>query len=207
MRVLNRLREVRGLGPRRYELFMRRNASLRKLVADEVNITEEMVNQEHERRYGRQVVIRLIVVPLLADAQHLLDRLEASDSFEDLAVRVSIHPSAGTGGLLQPFSEEHADVERVLREVAFETAVGQISSPIAMAEGFGLLRVERIIDAEAVALADVREDLTRVARLRVEQLLMNLEARVLLEPADVTVLDAELDRQWQQRRREMRDLP
>lgn len=203
MRVLNRLREDRGLGPKRFDLFLRRNASLRALVADESQVSDAMLQQEYERRYGERIEIRMIVVPLLADAERVRDRLDAGEPFAKVASELSIHPSSVLGGLLRPFSRIDPDIEQAIRDVAFQTDPGQTSDPISAADGFAVIRVDQRIEAESVPLDDVRDELTRVARLRVEQVMMNRQARVLLESADVSVLDAHLDRLWQAQRRQM----
>ncbi|MBI1371130.1 MAG: hypothetical protein GC162_21070 [Planctomycetes bacterium] len=203
IRLLNQLRDDRGLGPVRFNLLLKRNAGLRRLVQPDVSVNEAMIGQAYEQQYGVKTVARLILVPSLTEAGALLNRLHAGESFIDLAIDVSKDASRAQGGLLPPISAQDATFPKGIRDVAVRLEPGQVSEPIAVEGGFAILKCERKISAQAVPLAQVHDDLARQLRLSVERSLMQRKARVLLEQAQVTVLDAEMDRAWKQQKKEM----
>ncbi len=116
-RLLRELRQRRGLGKVRFEHMLRRNAGLRKLVADQVTVSEAAIQQEFRRRYGEKYRARILVVPSLQKASKLRDRLLAGDaSFSDLAAMHSTDASADRGGLLSPISPADPSYPQSIRE-------------------------------------------------------------------------------------------
>jgi foldase protein PrsA len=182
-------------------MLLRRNAGLRKLVADEVTVPDELVERLHEQAYGEQVQIRLITVPTLKQAEAVRRRLAAGELFSDIAVDVSTDASGARGGLLPPISRHATVLPDAMVKVAWSEPVGRVSDPIALEGGFALVRVERRIPAQPTPLAEVRDELRDLAREQQTQRLMQREARALMDAADVTVLDAALDDAWQRQRR------
>lgn len=199
-RLLTQLRERRGLGPRRFEMLLRRNAALRKLVADEVQITPALIQQAYDMQYGQLTQVRMILSGSLKGASEALRRARGGESFIDLAIELSQDASRAQGGLLAPIAAEDPTWPQALREAAVKLAPGQISEPVALDAGWAILKCEKKIDQPARPLAEVRHELRDQVRLRLERLRMEQLARVLVEKADVTVLDADLDRSWKQQR-------
>ena len=64
-RLLADLRERRGLGPVRFAALLKRNAGLRRLVEDQVTVTEPAVRQAYRLAHGPAARVRLIVMPTL----------------------------------------------------------------------------------------------------------------------------------------------
>ncbi len=199
-RLLRQFREERGLGSTRFTMLLRRNAGLRKLVADEVTVPDELVERLHERAYGEQVQIRLITVPTLKQADAVRRRLAGGELFSDIAVEVSTDASGARGGLLPPISRNATVLPDAVVKVAWSEPVGQVSDPIALEGGFALVRIERRIPAQDTPLAEVRDELRDLAREQQTQRRMQREARALMDAADVTVLDAALDEAWRRQR-------
>jgi hypothetical protein len=85
------------------------------------------------------VTLRIIVVKTRAEADDVLKKLAASESFEDLAKRFSIVPSAKDGGYLG--SLDVATLPRDIQEALKGVGPGQISKPIETHRGFAILRV------------------------------------------------------------------
>jgi foldase protein PrsA len=200
VRLLNRLRDQRGLGPRRFPALLRRNASLRKLVADQVQVSDAMVAAAYEQRYGPKTVARMILVATLPEAAAVIHRLKAGESFTDLAINVSKDSSRDQGGLLPAISSEDASYPEAIRKTAARLAPGEVSDPVTLEQGFAILKCERKIEGEKTPLEKVAGELRQQVRLRAERSLMQRQARVLIEEGDATVLDNELDREWKQRR-------
>ncbi|MCA9290745.1 MAG: hypothetical protein KDA25_06430, partial [Phycisphaerales bacterium] len=104
IRLLRELRDRDGLGDARFASLLYRNAALRALVAPEVRVTEDAVQEMFEVLHGAKRQVRVMVVPTFAVAERMLQRLQAGESFADLAVAHSTDSSAPRGGLLEPIS-------------------------------------------------------------------------------------------------------
>lgn len=196
-RLLERLREARGLGPNRFELMLTRNAMLRKLVAGRVEINEALIRQAYEQRYGPQTVCRLILVDTLVEAERVLARLRAGEDFAAIAGLVSKDASRTQGGLIPAIAPDDPTYPSAVRDVAGRLDVGMVSDPIALEGGIALLKCDQKIAARSVEIESVRGELEKIVRLRIETLLMQQLARAELDAADVTALDAQLDQSYQ----------
>jgi foldase protein PrsA len=192
VRLLQELRERSGLGPARFEMLLRRNASLRALVRDTVVVSDEAVAAMHERRHGPRRQARLIVVKSLEEAQRAIDRLNAGEAFADVAAEASIDPSAARGGLLEPISAADPTYPRAIREALGLLKAGEISPPVLLPESFAILTLVREIPADDVSLGESRDAMARLVRLEQERLLMEQMARRLLGGATIAVFDDSL---------------
>jgi parvulin-like peptidyl-prolyl isomerase len=195
-RLLATLRSDRGLGPVRYAALIRRNALLRAMVAPEVSVTESDIAAHFDLQYGERRQARIITTPSLAGAVEAIRRLGDGASFADLAVELSTDSSAARGGLLAPVSRSDATYPQPLRTTLWTLEPGGISPPIMLDGSYAILECERIISANETPLETVRGEIEELARLHQERILMETLARELLAGASITILDAELDRQW-----------
>ncbi|MEO0587978.1 MAG: peptidylprolyl isomerase, partial [Planctomycetota bacterium] len=191
-----RLRAARGLTDERLASLMERNAALRALVADDIDVTEEAVRLAYEREYGRRRVARVAVLATPGEADRFMRELRLGGSFEQLAMARSIDPTAGAGGLLPPLSRASEGVAGSVREAVWTTAVGSVSGRVAVPEGFAVVRVERELGPTGRPMAQVRAELERRVRLTGEAQAMRELAASILRGARVTVLDADLDASW-----------
>ena len=96
-RLARQVRARQGLGRRRLEKLLWRNAALRALVRDRVEINDEVIGRMYEIIHGPKRQPRLIVVPTLNDAQGAINRVDAGELFADVAVDVSTDTSAARG--------------------------------------------------------------------------------------------------------------
>lgn len=200
-RLLEQLRERLGLGPLRFERFLQRNAALRKLVAGEAKVTDAMVRLAYEQRTTPQSVCRMILVPSLREATEVLRRLEAGEPFIDLAIARSQDESRIQGGLLPPIAPYDTSFPSAITATAGKLDPGQTSDPIALDTGFAILKCEKKITPETASYERIAPDLRKGLQLAIERNLMDRQARLLLRQADVTVLDAALDREYKARRK------
>jgi len=200
VRLLQRLRETRGLGPVRFARLLERNAGLRKLAAPKVQVTPAMVQAAWQQAYGEKSVVRMILVDSLVEAQAVIRRVNAGESFVDLAMQLSKDESRRQGGLLPAISAQDATFPQSIRDVSARLGVGQVSNAIQLDRGFAILRGERKISAAGLPLAQVEDALGRQVRLRQERNLMQQQVRVFLQEADVSILDGEMARIWKQQR-------
>lgn len=202
-RLLAQLREQRGLGDARFRRLLTRNAALRLLVQDEVEVSDATVREAYELRYGPRYEARLIVTADVATAGQVIQRARAGESFIDLAIAHSTDVSRAQGGLLAPISPVDPTYPASIRSALTQLQPGEVSEPITIENGLAVLKLERKIDGGAVQFDDVKEALSRKVRRQVERMHMQRLARTLLERADVLILDPGLDQSWKDQKDRM----
>lgn len=207
-RLLAEVRQLRGLGPVRFEALLWRNAALRRLVSDKVQVTEPAVRQEYRLSYGGSARVRLLMQSTLGEIQATRREIvDGGQAFGELAALRSIDPSAAQGGLLSPIRPDDSSYPQSLREVASQLEVGQVSEPIALDGGFALLKLDARLPGSEVSFEEVRGSLEQAVRLRAERVLMQQLARELTGSAEVVVLDPSLNAAWQNQRRSLLESP
>lgn len=195
-RLLDELRERRGLGDQRWKQSLFTRAALRALVQNEVQVTDGALQTAFELRYGPRYEVRLIVTESAAKAADLAHRAAQGESFIDLAINHSTDASSAQGGLIPPISPADATYPQAIRNAVVRLQVGQVSDPIMLDDGFALLRLERKIQGQPVQFDDVKAELARAVRLEVEQRLMHQLSRRLVQDTAVMVLDPALAQSW-----------
>jgi foldase protein PrsA len=203
--LLRRMRRREGLGDARFEALLRRNAGLRALVQDEVQITDQAVRRAYQREHGPRYQGRILVVETARRARALKEKLAAGAAFADLAAEHSTDRSARQGGLLSPISPAEASYPQIIRKTLTELDPGEVSDVISLSGGYGLLQLERRIEGDEVKLAEVEPALRRQVRRRAETMRMRQLARSMLAQADVVVLNPALDQSWQAHKRRLLD--
>lgn len=199
-RLLDTMRRSRGLGPVRFEALLRRSAMLRRLVADEVVVSDAAIEQAYEQAYGKRFQTRLITVSTLTEAQEIRRTLDQKAvPFGELAARRSTDASAGRGGLLEPISPADPSYPAPIRSILPQLKVGQVSPVIAIDSGYAILKLEQVIPASGVDPSSVRDEMGRRVRLQQERLLMDQLARRLLQSASITTHDPSLGWSWSAR--------
>jgi len=201
-RLLGQLRQRRGLGPRRFNALLERNARLRRLVSDRVNVTEQQVRRLHEVRYGPKRQARVMMLPDLSMAQQAIERVKEGRSFADVAVEWSTDQSAARGGLLEPISRSDGRYPAALREELWSLSVGEISAPVLLDNGYAVLQVVRTLSAEDVELEAVRSELEQAARLNQQRIVMDELVERILGDVSVTIFDESLRDAWKRRQDE-----
>ncbi len=199
-RLLGELRQRRGLGEHRFRKLLKRNAGLRLLVQDEVEVSDAAVDQAYQLEHGPRYEARLIVTGSLVNATELVRRARAGESFIDLAIAHSSDASRAQGGLIGSVSLVDPTLPKAVRVALGALEPGQVSDPVALERGFAVLRLERKVEGTGVDPDQVKAKLTEKVRRRVEWVLMQRRARTMLSEADVVVLDPLLHTDWQRRR-------
>ncbi|MCC6682790.1 MAG: peptidylprolyl isomerase [Phycisphaeraceae bacterium] len=190
-RLLAQLRERRSLGEKRFAEFLTRNAQLRALIAEQVEVTPAAIRLAYDQTYGPRYRARVIVTATLREAADLRQRAQ-SENFAELAMERSIDPSAAAGGLLEPINAADPAYPQAIREVLTRLEPNQVSEPVSVESGFAILKLEATIPGSAQALEDVRDKLAEQVRRRAQRLLMDQLARQLIEQANVVILDGAL---------------
>lgn len=202
--LIERVRQTRSLGERRFAALLERNAGLRALVrADEpVTITPEDIETAYQLKHGTRIKARLILVRSASTAQDALTRIKNGASFAEVAGEVSVDPSSQRGGLIEPVSPADGSYPVAVRRILQDMAPGATSDPIAVnwgnEAGFAIVRHEgELIRAGAPAKDQVAKQLEDEIRLVRERALMERKARNLVRSAGVSVMDPALGWSWE----------
>jgi parvulin-like peptidyl-prolyl isomerase len=199
-RLARQLRSRQGLGPQRLAMLLRRNAGMRALVRDRVEVTDEALRRMYEIIHGPRRQARLMVLPTLVDAQTAIDRVGAGEPFADVAVELSTDSSAARGGLLEPISRADPRYPQALREALWALMPGELSRPVFLGESYAVLILMHTIDGDGAEFGTVRPQLERQVRLNQERILMDDLARQLLTEANITIIDNEIKWSWDARK-------
>lgn len=199
-RLLLDVRRARNLGPARYAALLKRTAILRRLVQEDIHITNAAVEQMFQIRHGERFRARLITVDSERTADDVRRRAMAGEPFGELAAEFSTDESAQRGGLIEAISPADPTYPSGLRAALRVLEPGQVGPIVALGNGYAVLRLEERIEPDGVGLDGVRLSLERAVRLRQERLAMNELGARLLESARITVFDPNLAQSWRQRR-------
>ena len=155
-RYLVMLREERDISPDQY----RRDAiwpmlALRRLAANQAQVTDEELRKEFESEYGPQVRVRMIA--LLDQNTAVQVQKEAAahpEKFGDLAKQHSKDPnSAASRGIIAPIRMHIGEPE--LERVAFSLKKGEVSQVIPVANQFLVLLCEEQIEQRYISSQDM----------------------------------------------------
>ncbi len=197
--VLEQVRRSRGLGNVRFESLLRRNAILRALVENEVLIDADAARRVYDLRYGDRISARIITTSTLQEAQEAERRLRDGEPFSEVAARMSTDASAARGGIIEPVHPSDASYPAAIRQALLGAADGRTTPPVALEQGYAILRREGVHSSGAPSFEEVEAAMEREARLVQERALMDRLARSLLESAGLTVLDGSLGWSWSNR--------
>lgn len=196
VRLITEVRQRRGLGPERFAALLRRNALLRAMVRESIEVSPEQVELAWRIQHGGRVRIRLIIAQSLHEAQALHAQAVAAGNseivFAKLAETHSTDNSAPLGGLIEPFSTEDPAYEESVRRVAAQLAPGQIGPVVATANGYAVVLLTERLTPDGVALTQVREQLREQLTRRQERVRMDELATRLLGTAHIRVIDPSL---------------
>ncbi len=196
--ILERIRARRGLGPVRFEALLRRNAMLRALVRDSIEVSESEIQLAHGISAGPRARVRLLVAPTAQAALDAAARIQTNAgstgltlSFADEARRISTHASAGIGGDLGIVSPLDPALPEALRAQIDSAAAGQLTAIVQVGDSYGFALIEEQIDAlPSSALTPARRAAirTEIAN-RKERLEMERLAGRLVRDAEIQVID------------------
>lgn len=166
-RILGLVLARRNISRAEFRITVRRNATLRRIVEAQQTISEQQLQREFGRLYGKRVQIRHIQLAARGEVRRVLGHLSAGEAFEDVARMYSANRvTAEVGGLLAPISLEDDGVPAVLREVVSKLQPGQVSDTVRIGEWYHVLKLEGALPPEDVTFDAVRGALERRVRKR-----------------------------------------
>lgn len=142
-RYLMMLEQERNINVQQYRTeVVWRMLALKKLAADQIQVTDEDLKEAFESEYGPKVKARVIVVGSRQKAEDLLKRARANpDNFGDLAKNHSDDVNSASARGLVPPIRKHAGNEEI-EKIAFALKPGEISDIVAVGEKFLILKCE-----------------------------------------------------------------
>ena len=175
----------------------------RDVVAAEVSVTEEQLKeyyelnkgryQQDERRQARHILILFDDDEDGAEAvaDEMITRVRSGESFETLAAQYSKDgSSASNGGDLGALPR--AQLPDALGDAVFSMQEGDVEGPVKGDFGFHVVRLDKILDAGAAPLDEVRASLlTELQDEQAEGLFLALERRLsdaLFDATDIRAL-------------------
>jgi hypothetical protein len=199
-RLVEALRRTRGLGEARFSALLRRNAMLRALVRNRIQVDDDDVATAYAVRFGPRARSRLLVVPTERQAAELRSRLDPADprlsmAFADLAARYSTDASAARGGSLPPLSLSDPAYPASARQALRGLKPGEkLTQPVSVPGGFAVFLLEEMVPASsAPPPAQVADQLRQQVRAARERVAMDDLARRTLASAPLRVHDPSLD--------------
>ncbi len=199
--LLETLRASKGLGPTRYPRFLRRNAMLRKLVADIGSPSQAEYALSERIAFGPTSRVRLFVSPDRRAASELRQRVlaESPDAqrwvFADACSTSSIHPSAPRGGLIPKLSTADPSYPSILTDAIEQTQPGELSAVLSTDAGYALVLIESKTNAITPTPEQIRSVRAQLD-LRKQRIEMERLAGELLDAAQVIVTDRALNWTW-----------
>ncbi len=204
--LLQNVLAEKRISPAEFDLVLRRNAYLRKIVEQDGMFSDADYAAEYQRAYGERVRVRHIQLATLAEVARVQERLVAGETFKTLARTHSANrASAVSEGLLEPFARNEDQLPELFRQAAFALKPGDVSGAVRVGEWYHLIRVESHISREQRDLGIVRHTLTERLRRRLgEAAMFNLYERLLRE-ATMEVFDPVLSEAYLARTRARHD--
>ena len=165
-------------------------------LAEGQGVTEEALRQAYEAeqaRFGQperrsvRHILRTVQpgaddsaaeAAVLAEIEDIRRRIEAGESFEEVAKALSQDPgSASQGGSLGTI--EPGIMDPIFDQAAFALAAGSLSEPVKTRFGYHLIRVDEIVPASVKPFEEVRAELEQeLSRQQAESLYYDLGERL-----------------------------
>jgi len=137
--------------------------ALKKVAADQIQPTEQEIENAFESKYGEAVKTRLIVVETEQDANRVLAQAKAQpDTFPALVRKWSKDPSASANGLIQPIHHHVGDPQ--VEETVFNLRDGEISPVVKVGNQYLIFKSEGRLPAEQANYKVVRDQLAELVR-------------------------------------------
>lgn len=161
--------------------------ALKKLVGDQIEVTEEDIRKGYEANYGPRARCRAIVIDNLRRAQKVWEMARNKPTVEffgDLAEQYSIEASSRALRGEVPPIKKHGG-QPVLEEEAFKLKAGELSGIIQVADKFVILLCEGFTKPTNVELKEVRALITEDLREKKLRLAMAQRFEKLQQQATI----------------------
>jgi parvulin-like peptidyl-prolyl isomerase len=149
---------------RNIERSVLRRQVLSRELEQKTTVTEVDARAEYEKnkeQYGKSASVHLqeIVVPEAAQAQDVVRRARGGEDFSSLARALSTAGSRGAGGDLGQVAP--GDMNPELAKIVGALPAGGVSEPIALENGYRIVRVVAKEDATVTPFEDLRDEIMK----------------------------------------------
>lgn len=206
--LLLRVRAARGLGPARYAALLERNAMLRRMVAGEVTITADQLEQGKQVRFGQRYRGRVVITRSEREASAARGQVASAGSVQgmrekmsELAAQSTLTSSSYPGGVTEPISAADTAYPGSLRTVIAKMQPGELSPVIALDKAFAVFFLEEVLPGNANPSSRDVEEIRRTLQNATERIAMERKARQVMEAAGVNIVEPGLRWTWENRPR------
>lgn len=202
--LLNTLLTSQHLSRVEFDLVMRCNANLRKLVTPQARaiLTDDNIHEHFNALYGEKARVRYIRLPDMLAVSKVEEDLKAGRTFED-EMKLHAYDAIGwpTMGEPLPFTRKDINYPTEFKEVSFSLKPGEVSDPVQIKDSIFLVQLVELIPPQYANFDEykdwVRQDLYDSAvQADMKQYLQNL-GQIALKTMEIK--DPILRRQWDQR--------
>lgn len=173
------------------------SVALRKLVAGEVEVSDEDLQKAYEANYGPRIRCRAIVMDNLRRAQEVWAMYRAKptvENFAELASEYSIDPGGKSLGGIVPPIQRHGG-QAALEKEAFRLKEGEHSGVIQIGDKFIFLLCEGVTKPVAVDPEEVQDVLYTDILEKKQRVMMSRRFQQILDQASIeNILYPELSR-------------
>lgn len=197
--LLKFMLKSRGLTRPQMDLILQRQSLLRQLVDPNVIVTEAMIEDAYESRYGKRLSIWQLSSSNLRKMEQAKQELAEGKDFSKLIRELSEdEASLATGGLVGPFSRADSSIDSKIRQTAFALqAIGNRSEVVSTLDDSGqpwwhIIQLESVIEAQDIELNTVRESLMQTIKGQiVKQRMAELHQKIKID-TETFILDPKL---------------
>jgi len=155
------LQTERGLSPEQYQNdIIWPMLALKKLAGDNVQVTQQDMQQAFVRDYGQMVKARMIMLDNFRRAQEAYEKARKNpENFDELAQEYSIEPNSRSLGGTIPHVRRYSGNE-TLEDAAFKLKPGQVSGILEVDHGrYVILKCEGFTEPVVSNMEQVKDDL------------------------------------------------
>ncbi|MGN8644680.1 peptidylprolyl isomerase [Gracilibacillus sp. HCP3S3_G5_1] len=166
---------------------LRVNLLQEKAATEEVEVTDEEIQNRYERMQTNLVASHILVEDE-ETANEVIDKLNEGEDFAELAEEYSTDPgSSENGGDLGEFGA--GDMVAEFEDAAYGLEIDEISEPVQSSHGFHVIKVTDRVEVEDVEpLEDIEDQLRReIASTKIDQVALQTKIQDLLQNANIDV--------------------
>ncbi len=186
--------QKKGIGHSRKSTLLWRNAALRKLVQDNIEVHDDAVRRMFAILHGDVYPTRIIVLSTLQEANEAIQKLEDGSIFSDIAIEYSIDSSASRGGRVEPISPSDPSWPSPIRETISSIEIDLISNPILIGDRWVILKVTGEPISSGILFEDVESEMNRLAVLTQERFYMEELVHELMRKQTLKIIDPDVQR-------------
>lgn len=147
-RWMQMLQEERDITPQEYRSeIIWLTLALKRLAAENIEVSDQEVNNAIESEYGSKVKARIIAVETAQQAEEVRALAVAKpETFGALAKKYSVDPSSSVQGVIPPIRKHIGDTAYAsFEQMAFNLQEGQISPIVPLGDKFVIIKCEKIL--------------------------------------------------------------